>query len=176
MYFWCQPYNNLWHFDEILYLWFTQDLDRTTMYPKFNTIGVQTHDLKIIDGTCHVHKILTLTTEPSGTIKHTFTYIKHTFTFKLLLKKLTLVASCLPLRTFPSVFVQTDEAISDVVTVITAVQLWHQACDLVQDLLCGVSIIRRHHQLLQYVVKMNSCKNPNVLVQFMEIRLCQCQF
>ena len=42
--------------------WFA--LDRSTIHPKFNRTGNQTHDLQIIDTTFHVPEMLILTTEP----------------------------------------------------------------------------------------------------------------
>ena len=46
---------------------FKYDLDSSTMLPKFNPTGDQTHDLQIMDGTFHAPENLVLTTEPSGT-------------------------------------------------------------------------------------------------------------
>ena len=37
------------------------------MNPKFNLIGIRTHDLKTMDSTFHVPETLALTTEPPGT-------------------------------------------------------------------------------------------------------------
>ena len=37
------------------------------MHRKFHPTGVRTHNLQIMDSTCHVPKMLIVTTEPSGT-------------------------------------------------------------------------------------------------------------
>ena len=50
-----------------MYFWFKYDLNRSTMHPKVNPIGVRTHDLQIMDSSFCVPETLALTTEPSET-------------------------------------------------------------------------------------------------------------
>ena len=44
-------------------------LDTSTMYLKFDSTGVQTHDIQIVDSTFHAPEIFVLTTEPSETAR-----------------------------------------------------------------------------------------------------------
>ena len=49
------------------------DLDRS-MYPKFDSTGVWTHDLQIMDNTFYVPEMPVLTIEPSGTCIYNIIY------------------------------------------------------------------------------------------------------
>ena len=49
--------------------WFKCDLDKSTTHPNFDIIGVQTHDLQIMDSVFHVPETLVLITESSKTFQ-----------------------------------------------------------------------------------------------------------